>query len=296
MLTVACCLAGCRLEPSLTKAELAQKYPDKQYVQIDGVSLHYEKEGLGQPVVFLHGFLTYSYLWRTITPGLTYGNAIYTLDLMGFGFSEKPYRVPYSVDTYVAQLGKVLDTLHLDKPILVGHDIGAPIVTLYALRNPGKVRKLVLMDAPLYEAPPRLSVRLLRAPLVGELLTGDWFLTRLLRGGVENQTALTDALLDAYLKPYHDDPGARTALLKCVREFNLQPFLEHEIQPNLANIQLPTLVVWGGNDEYLPVEFGRRLDQDLPHSDIAVILRSGHYVQEDRPEEVRAVLKEFIDQ
>jgi 2-hydroxymuconate-semialdehyde hydrolase len=296
VLAMAFCLAGCGSPgPSLTAAELAQKYPDKKYVQIDGVSLHYEQEGLGRPLVFLHGLPTYSYLWRNITPGLTYGNTIYNLDLMGFGLSEKPQNLTYSLDTYVGQLGKFLDNFHLDNPILAGHGIGAPIVALYTLRNPGKVRKLILMNAPLYSAARPFEVRLLRTRLIGELFTGDWFLKRILRGGVVNEAVMTDALLDAYLKPYHDDPGARAALLKQVREFDLRPFLENEITPNLAKISVPTLVVWGDGDPYVPLDFGRKLDQEIPNSEFVVILRTGHYEIEERPEEVRAVLKEFID-
>jgi len=296
MLAIVLCLTGCGSSgPSLTGAELAAKHPDKKYVQINGVSLHYEQEGLGRPLVLLHGLPTFSYLWRNITPGLTYGNTIYNLDLMGFGLSEKPQNQTYSLDTYVGQLSQFLANFHLDNPILVGHGIGASIVTLYTLRNPGKVHKLILMDAPLYSAAPPLNVRLLRTKLIGGLFTGDWFLKRLLRGGVENQALMTDSLLNDYLKPYHDDPGARVALLKCVRELNLRPVLENELQPNLAKISTPTLVVWGDGDPYVPLDFGRRLDKDIPNSEFVVILRTGHYVQEERPEELRAVLKEFID-
>jgi pimeloyl-ACP methyl ester carboxylesterase len=290
------CLASCGPEgESLTAAQLAEKYPDKRYAQIDGVSLHYEQEGLGRPLVFLHGLLTYSHLWRNITPGLTFGNTIYSLDLMGCGFSEKPHDKTYSLDTYVNQLAAFLDSFHLDNPILAGHDLGGVIVTLYTLRNPDKVRKLIIIDAPLYSAAPPLAVRLLRTKLIGELFTGDWFLKRILRGGVAKETAMPDALVDDYLRPYHEDPGARAALLKLVRELELRPVLENEIQPNLNKLQLPTLVMWGDSDAYVPLDFGKKLDQEIPNADFAVILRSGHYVQEERPEEVRAVLKEFIE-
>jgi len=214
---------------------------------------------------------------------------------MGFGFSEKPQHLTYSPEVYVSQLGHFLDTLHLENPILVGHDIGAAIVALYTIRNPGKVRKLILMDAPLYPVSPPFSMKLLRIPVVGEQFTGEWFLKRALRDGVLNQAVMTETGLDAYLKPYRDDPGARGALLKCVREFDLQPLFAKEIHPGLAKIAIPTLVVWGDGDSYVPLDVGRKLDQDIPASEFVVVLRSGHYVQEERPEEVRAVVKEFLE-
>lgn len=289
-------LAGCgSSKPSLTAADLAQKYPEAKYVQIDGVALRYDQQGLGRPLIFLHGLPTSAHLWRNIVPGLTYGNTVYSLDLMGFGLSEKPQNVAYSIETYVTQLTKFLDNFHLENVILVGHDIGAPIATLYSIRNPGKVRKLILMNAPLYSAAPSLDVRLLRTKLIGELFTGDWFLKRFFRNGVLNQAIMTDALLDVYLQPYHDDPGARTALLKCVREFELRPVLEKEITPNLGKIQAPTLILWGDGDPYVPLDFGKKLKDDIPNATLQVVLRTGHFEIEERPEDVRAQLKEFID-
>jgi pimeloyl-ACP methyl ester carboxylesterase len=157
------------------------------------------------------------------------------------------------------------------------------------------VRKLILMDAPLYSAAPSLNVRLLRTRLIGEMFTGDWFLKRILRGGVTNAAVMNESLLNAYLKPYHDDPGARTALLKCVREFDLRPLLEKEITPNLGKLQVPTLIVWGADDPYVPLDFGKKLKDDIPDSTLQVVLRTGHYAIEERAEEVRAQMKEFID-
>jgi pimeloyl-ACP methyl ester carboxylesterase len=289
-------MVGCGSPPpSLTANELQQKYPDAKYVQIDGVALHIKQQGLGRPLVLLHGLPTNTYLWRNIIPGLTFGNTIYSLDLMGFGLSEKPQNPSYSIETYVAQLTKFLEEYHLQNPILVGHDISAPIVTLYTLRNPDKVRKLILMSAPLYPEAPSFSVRLLRTKLIGEMFTGDWFLKRIFRNGVQDQAAMPDALIEEYLKPYHDDPGARTALLKCVREFDLRPTLEKEITPNLGKIQTPTLIMWGDGDPYVPLAFAKKLKDDIPNSTLQVVLRTGHFAIEERPEEVRALLKEFID-
>lgn len=281
--------------PSLTADELKQKYPEAKYVEIDGVAIHFQQQGLGRPLVLLHGVPTNTYLWRNIVPGLTFGNTIYTLDLMGFGLSEKPQNVTYSIETYVSQLTKFLKNFHLQKPILVGHDIGAPIATLYTLRNPDNVRKLILMNAPLYSAAPPFNIRLLRTKLIGDMFTGDWFLKRIFRDGVQNQAAMPEALIEEYLQPYHDDPGARTALLKCVREFELRPTLENEITPNLGKIATPTLILWGDGDPYVPLDFAKKLKDDIPNATLQVVLRTGHFEIEERPEEVRALLKEFID-
>lgn len=106
---------------------------------------------------------------------------------------------------------------------------------------------------------------------------------------------MTEALLETYLQPYHDDPGARAALLKALREVDLASTWERELQPRLLTMQTPTLLVWGDGDPYVSLAVGRQLDQDIPKSDFVVVLKTGHYVMEERPEEVRAVIKEFLD-
>lgn len=294
--TLALFLAGCGSQPSLSGSELEQHYPDKKYMPINGVHIHFEQQGLGRPMVLLHGFGTSSYIWRNIIPGLTYGTTVYTMDLMGFGYSEKPQDRSYNIETYVSQLSVFLEELNLENPILGGQGVGALIVALYTVRNPGKVRKLILLGAPLLDASPPFTERVLGYPVIGPLLTGDWFLKRLFRAGVEDKGRMSDLALQPYLEPYQDDPGARTTIGKFIREFDAESVVEQEIKPNLANLKVPTLLMWGPHDAIVPLEVGRALDRQIPNSDISVILRSGHYVQEERPDQVRAAFKEFRDQ
>lgn len=280
---------------SLSGEELQKKYPDEKYIQLNGVSLHYEQEGLGRPVVLLHGFLTHSALWRNIVPALTYGYTLYSLDLMGSGLSEKPQNQTYSIDIHVAQVGKLIEEFHLDNAILMGHGVGAAIAMIYTMRNPSKVHKLVVMNAPLSPGYSATGLWLLKLPLVGGMLTNDWFIQRTLRNGVTKPQSMPDSIIDTYLQPYRDDPGARVALLKQVKELNLDPVVEKEVTPNLTKLQVPTLIVWGSDDPYVSLDVGKKLDAEIPNDEFPVILHTGHYEMEERPEEVRVVIKEFLD-
>ena len=188
--TVGCGPSG----TSLTAQQLQEQNKDAKYVQVDGVSLHYRQDGLGKPLIFLHGLMTSSFMWRNITPGLTFGTTIYSLDLMGAGLSEKPQNQVYSIDTYVNQLSTFINDFHLENPIIAGHDIGGAIAAIYTIRNPGKVRKLVIMNAPLYPGYSAPGLGLLKLPLVGGMFSGDWFLQRTLRGGVEKPQAMSDSV------------------------------------------------------------------------------------------------------
>jgi pimeloyl-ACP methyl ester carboxylesterase len=105
---------------------------------------------------------------------------------------------------------------------------------------------------------------------------------------------MTDVLLETYLQPYHDDPGARAALLKALHEMDLTSRWEQELLPQLRTLSTPTLLVWGDSDPYAPLPVGRQLDAVIPQSDFVVVLKTGHYGMEERPEEIRTVIKEFI--
>lgn len=291
-------LAGCGAPPpSLTGTELQENNPDETYTEIDGVNLHYRQIGLGRPLIFLHGLLEDSRMWRHVTPGLTYGNTVYEIDLMGFGLSEKPQDRTYDMDTYVSQLSTYIENFHLENIVLVGHDFGAVIAAAYAIHNPNKVYKLVLMSAPISSSIPLpFNFRLLGTRVIGNMLTGDWFLQRILTEGIHNEDERSEAKLKEYLQPFHDDPGARSALPKFLREFGLRQAVETELLPHLDKLSMPTLLLWGGQDPFTPMDVARELDVAISTSDLQVVTRSGHYILEDRPEDVRQKLKDWIDQ
>ena len=297
LLVLAFILTGCGgSAPSLTGEEIQARNPNHTYVEIDGVALHYQQTGLGRPLIFIHGLLEDYRIWRHITPGLTYGNTVYELDLMGFGLSEKPQDKTYDLDTYLAQLTAYIENFHLENIILAGHDFGAVIAAAYALQSPANVHKLILMSAPIsaHESLP-LNIRLLGVPLIGSLLSEDWFLKRILQEGVFDKQAMSDAMVKQYLEPFEDDPGARAALHKFLREFDLDRVVEEDILPNLSALTMPTLLLYGGQDQFTSMDVARELDVTIPSADLQVVTRSGHYILEDRPEDVRQQIKEWID-
>ncbi len=297
LLVLAFILTGCGgSAPSLTGEEIQARNPNHTYVEIDGIALHYQQTGLGRPLIFIHGLLEDYRIWRHVTPGLTYGNTVYELDLMGFGLSEKPQDKTYDLDTYLAQLTAYIENFHLENIILAGHDFGAVIAAAYAIQSPANVHKLILMSAPIsaHESLP-LNIRLLGVPLIGSLLSGDWFLKRILQEGVFDKQAMSDAMVKQYLEPFEDDPGARAALHKFLREFDLDRVVEEDIFPNLSALTMPTLLLYGGQDQFTSMDVARELDVAIPSADLQVVTRSGHFILEDRPEDVRQQIKEWID-
>ena len=108
--------------------------------------MHYIDEGHGEPIVFLHGLPTWSFIFRHLVRGLSATNRCIAPDMIGFGLSEKPEDWSYSPMDQTANLGRFLDELNLDQVTLVMHDYGVGIGTAFAMDNLPRIKRLVVMN------------------------------------------------------------------------------------------------------------------------------------------------------
>ncbi|CAG0980000.1 MAG: alpha/beta fold hydrolase [Candidatus Methanoperedens sp.] len=100
--------------------------PQAKTIKVNGSNIFYLESGKGKPVVLLHGWPTSSYLWRNIIPSLAKKQRVIAPDLTGYGRSDKPLDIIYSIDNQSKILGEFLDRLELNKTALVVHDFGGP--------------------------------------------------------------------------------------------------------------------------------------------------------------------------
>ncbi len=267
----------------------------KQFVEISGLKLGYLAAGQGEPVVLVHGWPTFSHLWRHQIPALAERYRVYALDLPGFGDSDKPTDVRYALNFFANVLAGFLDALGIEKVTLVCHDIGGPVVLLFSVRNPERVKRLVILDTTAYPDLP-LMVRLLlpvaRLPGAGGLLVSRRGLRLLLQIGTVRKGVITDELVTAYNRPLSDDPIARKTLLRILIEQDPREMIE--IADNLGRIAAPTLILWSEKDPSAPLSIARRLQADISGSVLKTIPDCGHFLTEDQPEEVNRLLLEFL--
>ena len=154
-------LAGAALLPAVsTPAEAASEdilqpyglpislgFPfDRKTIEIDGARIAYVDEGEGQPVLFLHGNPTSSYLWRNVIPYMTGSYRAIAPDLIGMGDSGKP-AIGYTLEDHVRFMEGFIDGLGLEDIILVVHDWGSVIGMRHARLNPDNVAALAFMEA-----------------------------------------------------------------------------------------------------------------------------------------------------
>lgn len=260
---------------------------------IDGVRLAFRDRGTGEPVVLLHGTPSHSYIWRDVLPTIeSAGHRVIAYDLLGFGRSERPVDRDTSVTAQAELLDAVLTECGIAEPVnLVGHDIGGAIAQIYATGRPERVRRLVLIDTVSYDSWPSSSWRaIIRDQLAGySTMSADEF-ERMLVGQlamtVSDPVRMTGEVLDAYLAPYRSALGRSSFFEHQVRHYDSTH--TERIVERLPALTMPVRIVWGADDRWQPVSYGRRLAADIPGAELVVLPGAGHFAMEDCPERVAA--------
>ena len=307
-------------QPALTPAQHAIDARDWTFARTwpyepcwhftDDIRLHYVDEGppAGEPVVMLHGNPTWSYLYRRfIGPLAAAGFRAVAHDAIGFGRSDKPKRQSeYSLQRHAAHFSSLMDELALDGVTLVLHDWGGPIGLTWAVANPDRVARLVLMNTFTGRAPRDLRMpipmRLVRAPVSGELLVkGAHTLVRrgLFQLGVARPERLGDAERAAYLAP-HPSWESRTGVLSFPRLISIRDRdpttpLADAVESGLPALATkPSLILWAMRDPAFGDVLLRGWLDRLPDAELVELADAAHFVPEDAHEQVVPVLLDFL--
>ena len=271
-------------------------------VQLEEIRMHYRAAGDGEPLVLLHGFPETSHAWRKVIPALAARFRVIAPDLRGFGESDRPSQ-GYDKQTVARDVRQLVDHLGLGPINLVGHDVGMMVAYEYAAANRDHVGRLALMEAALpglgledlYDPlrfPRMYHLPLFDAPngLAEALVTGreQLFVAHFMRQQTENAEALDDATLTRYARALAA-PGCLHAGIEYFRAHTVDaPRNREHAQRKLA---MPVLTVGG------TASFGAQLESEirpLVEDHRHVMVECGHYLAEERPDEVARVLLDFF--
>jgi pimeloyl-ACP methyl ester carboxylesterase len=291
-------LAGGQSEESLADA-------DSNFIEVNGLKVHYKDYGQGEPVmILLHGFGASTFSWReVIRPLGAHGRAI-AFDRPAFGLTERPMpetwqgENPYTLDFQASLIIGLMDALDVDRAILIGNSAGGTVALLTALKYPERVQALVLVDAAIYTgggAPswirPLLNTPQMNrlGPLLARSLAGERGMA-FLRSAWHDPSKITPEVIEGYRKPLRvvNWDRALWELTKASRDSDLAQ--------HLSQIKQPTLVISGDDDRIVPVEQSIRLAKELPDAQLVVIPNCGHVPQEECPQAfLNAVLPFVLD-
>lgn len=275
---------------------------DSQFIEINDLTVHYKLYGEGEPTfILLHGFGASLFSWREIVQPLSAYGTVIAYDRPAFGLTERPMEWeganPYSQEAQIELLIDLMNTLRIEKAILIGNSAGGTIAMLAALQHPERVQALILVDPAVYAGggAPAWIRPLLNTPQMNHL--GPLFARQIQTRGLEivqmawhDPSKITDEIIEGYAKPLQAENWDKALWYLTVssRESNLQN--------QLQNFNMPVLIIAGDDDRIVPTEQSIRLASEIPNAQLVVIPQSGHVPHEEKPQEFMQAVISFLTQ
>jgi haloalkane dehalogenase len=284
----------------------APGFPSRLYpfqtaqLPVPGAVMSYVDEGSGSPVLLVHGNPTWSFYYRRLIPALSGQQRVIAPDHIGCGLSTKPQHYPYSLATHIANLGRLIDQLNVDQLDLVLHDWGGAIGLGWAVRNPERVRRIVLLNTAAFLS-PRIPWRIAvcRYPVFGDLAVRGLNAFAVAATFMAVERPMEPAVRDGFLFPYRSWAD-RVAIQRFVRDIPLSPrhptwALIDAIDRDLVLLRdRPMLILWGGRDWCFSDHFLAGWLQRFPAAEVARFDAAGHYLLEDAHAEVVPRVVRFL--
>lgn len=270
---------------------------------VNDVRLHWVEAGSGPPVLLLHGFPECWWMWRhQIRPLADAGFRVIAPDLRGYNLSDKPSGISaYRMERLVADVEGLIRATGQPRAHVVGHDWGGLIAWWLAMLSPERVHRLAVLNAPhpqVFRREIRMPDQMLRSwyaaavqvPIIPEaaIRANDFaLLERVFRASTVRPGAFTDQDVRRY-KEAAAQPGALTAMLNYYRA------AARRSTPRARRIEHPALLIWGKRDQALSLRNTYGLERWVPHIRIERIAEASHWVAEEVPEKVNALLTGFL--
>ncbi len=275
--------------------DLKEKYGNEHsdYIQIDGMNVHYRDEGSGIPIVLIHGTAASLHTWDAWTEKLIKNYRVIRMDLPAFGLTGPHTKADYSIDSYTRFLQQFLDSLEIDSFLLAGNSLGGNIAWNFTAEYPEKVNKLILVDASGYPMDDEHSwiFTLARTPLLNQIMkkfTPRFFISNNLKQVYNNDKKIKEEIIIRYHEMALRTGNRQAFIDRAKTEYN-------DLSAKIKNIQTPTLILWGAHDTWVPVSHAHKFKEDLPHSEIVILENSGHIPMEENPQESLQAVLDFIE-
>ena len=271
------------------------------YAETPAGRVRYWECGTGTPIVFVHGLLTNSLLWRKVVPELAERHRCIVPDFpLGSHSEAMGADADLTPDGLVAVIVAVLDELGLERAVLVGNDTGGALSQLVAARHPERVAGLVLTNCDAYDNfPPRIFAPLMMSARVPGGLA---VLSQLLRirtlwrlpiaFGWLAKHPLHPGVVTAWLQPSRTDRGVRRDLATAI--IGIDPRSTVEAARQLATFDRPVLLAWASEDRLFPIAHAHRLAEELPDATVEPVEDSYTFVSEDQPVVLAGLIASFV--
>jgi len=295
------------MEQKETSLEISAEFPfESKYVEVLGSKMHYIDEGEGDPILFLHGNPTSSYLWRNIIPYVSDDGRVIAVDLIGMGKSDKP-DIDYRFVDHAKYLEVFIEELELENITLVIHDWGSGLGFNYAMQNEDNIKGIAFMEAILMtfswdEFLPEFkeTFQMFRTPGVGEelIMNQNFFVEQFLPSAILRE--VTEEEMNYYREPY-ETVESRKPVWKWPNEIPIdgEPADVHEIVTNynqwLQETEVPMILFHATPGIIITEPVVEWIKDNLKNIETVDIGEGLHYVQEDNPHAIGEALSDWYE-
>ena len=260
-------------------------------------TVHYIDEGVGDPILFLHGNPTWSFLYRGIIIRLKKRFRCIAVDYPGFGLSEAPDNYGYTPADHAGVVRELVQHLGLQNLTIMGQDWGGPIGLRVALDEMPRLRALVMGNTwywPIDTLMAKTFAYIMSsAPLQSQILRRNLFVEKIMPMMVKY--ALAEEVMHHYREAL-STPSRRVGAAEFPRQLIESTLwlgeLADEVRERLSNV--PILLPWGLHDPAFPQPYLERFREDFTVSQV-LRLDAKHYIQEDAPGEIAEAIQGFMD-
>lgn len=274
------------------KAQYTNEY--SQFVEVDGMQVHYQRKGQGHPLVLVHGFSGHVWNWREWMEHLPSDFELIAMDLPGFGLTGPHPDGDYSTQMSVDFLDQFLTKIGVDTFHLAGNSMGGGIGWAYTLAHPERVKKLVLIDASGYPKKDSKTIagfKILQYPILHPLITK-----------VTPKSILEKSLAGTYVdQAYANEEEVNLYHNMLRRSGNRQVLIDRMKVPRkdkshlIKNIKNPTLILWGKEDIIISVENAYLFQKDIEGAQLIVYDQVGHLPMDEVGERSAEDVRRFLN-
>lgn len=279
-------------------------YPfESHYADLGGYRCHYLDEGVGEPLLLVHGNPTWSFYWRNLVLAWRARQRVIAPDHVGCGFSDRPVAYDFRLATRIADLRRFIERLDLRGITLVAHDWGGAIGLGAAAAEPERFSRIVLLNTGAFRAPTMpWRIRVCRSPLLGRLAVQglNAFARAALWMAVADRRRLSAEARAGLLAPY-DSWSRREAIWRFVMDIPMSPTHPSygalcEVEKGLARLaDKPVQLIWGMRDWCFTPWYLERFRQFFPRAEAVGFDDCGHYVVEEAHERIAPLVESFIE-
>jgi pimeloyl-ACP methyl ester carboxylesterase len=267
------------------------------FTQVNGVRIHYQEAGeeAAPPIILIHGFISSNLVWsQVLLPLARRGFRVIAPDLPGYGYSDKPAGARYTIAEQARAVIALMDRLKIRKAMIVGASYGGAIAATMALDYTDRVAKLILVGAVTNdEAKKKLLLRILQIPIVGDIgtplfLGSRWILRKRMADMYRRMGKPINERMVAARHHLLATANTHRAMIRTARRWSA-----NRIQREASLIRQPAMLMWGDQDDHIPLAEAFHLRDTISNSKLIVFRNCGHLPPAEYPEQFVDVVANF---